>query len=922
MSGDNAPQSIEWSLFQNLGWYIHRRLQPFEHSSVAKSAKARHNRRKFRALEADLRHALLLENINITSPGDSNGPFLGVPKNGGESLAWIVHFLECHVNQKFLSLVDSKLGQTGSNQPLPIKPPQHMALSRLINCLKATAGGSDPDFNAINLVLKINGRPPMFSIKDLSTVRQALKKVRQLNAIFTRHQSQQISSSKKRSRSPTRQEECRETKTRIQKLGFRKHAQAALDAFYRFLPCGNPHKVLLRFQDEESSGSLDFFLSGCSTDEWQEVQCENYTPRNSICKVHNLCQTLRQRTETRLRMVIELLEDGSQTIHYSPQPSLRLYPKSYPSQSLEDLIKSRRLQSINFQNTFLPPIDLFSLKEKRTLALKLSLCFLNFFDSYFMKHSWAPAKIMFLILPNTKIQDSDFYITCSLEESYQQGRYRPGDPVLTSFARLLLEIDEGNTWPETDFDGNKIDISSPKATWANLCTYVEDAKQNRGQTPYLDAVTRILYLHKELNEIEDMVDYETTEKIDAKLRDLMYTNIVQLLELEVRPDVRGRLIGNFDGNTRNVLNEPTFERPHQRALTEIPESGVDDEMSFEPTPDVQTECHVAIVCALSLEATAMLGLFDEIYDKGSEAYHKKEGDRNAYTVGRIGNQNVVLCHLPGIGTSRASSAAANLRMSYTEIKIALIVGVCGAIPMLPDGKEIFLGDIIISDSVVKYDFGRQLPHKYERKSDKEEILGPVDKEIKALLSKLETQKSSELFCHDAAGALRTLQNGNNSEYRYPGRNNDILFTAEYPHQMYEGAQRTSGCIGCSSPGLACDEVRKRDCRTPGCQQKKIKRTRLEHSNTLPAIHIGRIASADTVMKSGQHRDELALNEGVIGFEMEGAGIWDQLPCVVIKGVCDYADTHKNKKWQPYAAATAAAGASAFLRFWASNTSRR
>lgn len=33
---------------------------------------------------------------------------------------------------------------------------------------------------------------------------------------------------------------------------------------------------------------------------------------------------------------------------------------------------------------------------------------------------------------------------------------------------------------------------------------------------------------------------------------------------------------------------------------------------------------------------------------------------------------------------------------------------------------------------------------------------------------------------------------------------------------------------------------------------------------------------------------------------------NDFPCTVIRGICDYADSHKNKRWQPYAAATAAA----------------
>lgn len=84
----------------------------------------------------------------------------------------------------------------------------------------------------------------------------------------------------------------------------------------------------------------------------------------------------------------------------------------------------------------------------------------------------------------------------------------------------------------------------------------------------------------------------------------------------------------------------------------------------------------------------------------------------------------------------------------------------------------------------------------------------------------------------------------------------------------------------------------------------------------PDVHFGLIASGDTVMRSGKDRDSIAARDKVIAFEMEGAGVWETFPAVlVIKGVCDYADSHKNKTWQAYAAATAAAAAKAFLEYW-------
>lgn len=46
--------------------------------------------------------------------------------------------------------------------------------------------------------------------------------------------------------------------------------------------------------------------------------------------------------------------------------------------------------------------------------------------------------------------------------------------------------------------------------------------------------------------------------------------------------------------------------------------------------------------------------------------------------------------------------------------------------------------------------------------------------------------------------------------------------------------------------------------------------------------------------------------------MEAAGVLGEYPCVVVRGICDYADSHQNKSWQNYAAATAAAYAKELL----------
>ena len=80
----------------------------------------------------------------------------------------------------------------------------------------------------------------------------------------------------------------------------------------------------------------------------------------------------------------------------------------------------------------------------------------------------------------------------------------------------------------------------------------------------------------------------------------------------------------------------------------------------------------------------------------------------------------------------------------------------------------------------------------------------------------------------------------------------------------------------------------------------------------PVIHYGLIASGNRVIKHGGTRDKLGQELGILCFEMEAAGLMDNFPCLVIRGICDYADSHKNKQWQGYAAATAAAYAKELL----------
>jgi hypothetical protein len=92
----------------------------------------------------------------------------------------------------------------------------------------------------------------------------------------------------------------------------------------------------------------------------------------------------------------------------------------------------------------------------------------------------------------------------------------------------------------------------------------------------------------------------------------------------------------------------------------------------------------------------------------------------------------------------------------------------------------------------------------------------------------------------------------------------------------------------------------------------VSRAERDDDDDNPKIHYGQIASANQLMKDAILRDKLAKEYGVLCFEMESAGLMNHFLCLVIRGICDYSDTHKNKDWQRYAAMTAAAYAKDLL----------
>ncbi|KAI6358022.1 hypothetical protein MCOR25_007442 [Pyricularia grisea] len=321
-------------------------------------------------------------------------------------------------------------------------------------------------------------------------------------------------------------------------------------------------------------------------------------------------------------------------------------------------------------------------------------------------------------------------------------------------------------------------------------------------------------------------------------------------------------------------------------------------------PKSRKDFEIVIICALTLEADAVEGL-DVLpdckwYADGVRGYGKANGDPNTYSTGYIAGHNVVLAHMPEMGKANAAAVASNCRMSFPNIRLALVVGVCGAVPFrVVEGnvKEVVLGDVIISHGVVQYDLGAQLPDRFEPKDTLLSRLARPAPELRGFIAKLKTRRAQHRLECNTLRCLEALQTRTYLDAQYPGTDQDRLFRATYEHV-----------------------TEKIPCSQAGCNDELLPRTRLVQDNPKPAVHIGLIASGDTVMKSGIHRDKIVERaKDIVAFEMESAGVWDVYPCVVIKGACDYCDSHKTGEWQPYAAAAAAAGLRSFLEEWVSSS---
>jgi nucleoside phosphorylase len=296
---------------------------------------------------------------------------------------------------------------------------------------------------------------------------------------------------------------------------------------------------------------------------------------------------------------------------------------------------------------------------------------------------------------------------------------------------------------------------------------------------------------------------------------------------------------------------------------------------------------VGWICAISTEYVAAQAFLDEKHE-GPE--YVSSNDNNDYTLGRVGKHNVVIAVLPHgeYGISSATGVAKDMLHSFPNVRIGLMVGIGGGAPS--PKHDIRLGDIVVSASgdgkggVFEYDFGKTIQGQGFQDTG---FLNQPPTVLRAAVNGLMAQYESEGHrLEEAINGILERKPRLRKKYKRPEPSTDRLYQARVTHPLNDSSSCTAVCGDDPS--------------------KLVPRPKRTEDEDNPAIHYGLIASANQLMKNALVRDRLIAEKNVLCFEMEAAGLMNHFPCLIIRGVCDYSDSHKNKEWQGYAAMAAAA----------------
>lgn len=281
---------------------------------------------------------------------------------------------------------------------------------------------------------------------------------------------------------------------------------------------------------------------------------------------------------------------------------------------------------------------------------------------------------------------------------------------------------------------------------------------------------------------------------------------------------------------------------------------------------------IGIITALPEECAAMKTLLNNV----EEVFFDVKGAGHRFFIGEIESANksvhkVVLSQC-GMGNNKAAIRASNMLMHFPFIDSIIMTGIAAGIPCISNvDKHPRLGDVVISSGVTQYDFVKETQNFIECRSTSAPPSAQLTEAVKIIQTNFFENKAP----------------WNDYIFKISSTNNFFKKPAEETDKLY-------------------DE-----------NENLIEHPEDPHRTTFPKIFFGNVASANTLLKNPQKREQLQQEFGAIAVEMEASGIADAtweaaVGYIVIRGICDYGDSHKNDIWHNYAALTAAAFTKAFI----------
>ncbi|KKP02874.1 hypothetical protein THAR02_05050 [Trichoderma harzianum] len=294
------------------------------------------------------------------------------------------------------------------------------------------------------------------------------------------------------------------------------------------------------------------------------------------------------------------------------------------------------------------------------------------------------------------------------------------------------------------------------------------------------------------------------------------------------------------------------------------------------------------ICALPIDVAAAIEMLDANFGILDD---QDSRDTNSYTLGRIGKHYVAIAGLGQSGTTSATAVAINMMRTFSpSLRIGLMVGIAAGIPSL--AHDIRLGDIVVSypegtcGGVVQYDMGKIV------KEGKLMRTGSLNAPPRSLITAVTNMRAATLTDDPRYPEYieKAIQRSARTQLNFtrPDPSTDRLFQTHYEHPAI--AQTCGECL---------------------TEWEECRNTRQELD---PQVHYGIVASGNAEIGHGTTRERLREETGAICYDMEAAGVMMDFPCIVVRGICDYGDSHKDEKWQGFAALAAASYAKELLSY--------